>query len=215
MFLLLVACFAMGFGVSCPERARAQEGSSAPVDSSVAPPSDADSDALQKAMAASDKAVATALGKETLYDPDRFEFGVGFPRDYFDWLGTFAYERRVYVDPRFIHTIHAEVSYGHKDYLREGAMTFAWLLRPKKFWRPEWKVRPVIEGGIGGDVSVQFADLTGFDDWSSHAHAFVKSRLQVGAETDLSRHFGLAIRGRMVVPAHRPMDYAQVVLFLR
>jgi hypothetical protein len=64
-------------------------------------------------------------------------------------------------------------------------------------------------------VVVQFADIVGFDDWSSHARAFVKGHALAGIETDLSKRWGLAIRGRFTIPASRPLDYAQLVLFLR
>lgn len=214
--LLLAACLATGCFVACPDRARAQEEAADSTAAGVAaPPSPADSAAIAKAMRASDRAVAEALGKGGLYDLDRFELGVGFPRDYFDWLATFAYQRRVLTDPRFEHFLRPEASFGKKDYLTEGSVSLAWYLRPKRLWRPEWRIRPVVEGGIGGHIVVQFADITGFNDWSSHARFFVKSRLELGAETDLQGRFGLGVRGRLVVPAHRPLDYAQVFLFLR
>jgi len=166
-------------------------------------------------MRASAKAVAEALGKGRLGDPDRIELGVAMPEGYFDWLGTFGYRRRVLADTRFQHYVHAEVTYGKKDYLSEGSMSVAWYLRPERFWHPEWGVRPVLEGGIGAHVVVQFADLVGLDDWSSHARAFVKGHLVAGAETDLSNRVGLAVRGQFSIPTHHPLDSAQLVLFLR
>jgi hypothetical protein len=200
-----VACFATGsFVVSCPERARAQEEAS---------PSD--SAAIAKAMKASDQAVATALGKPHFQDPDRFELGAAMPEDYFDWLGTFGYRRLLLTDARFEHYLHTELTYGHKDYLSEGSISAVWYFRPESMWHPEWKVRPVLEGGIGGHIVVQFADLVGLNDWSSHAKAFVKSHIQAGLETDLTARTGLALRGRFTFPTHHPLDYAQVVLFLR
>ena len=166
-------------------------------------------------MQASDKAVAAALGKTHFDDPDRFELGAAMPEGYFDWLGTFAYRRRVASSPRVEHYLHAEATFGHKDYLSEGSISAVWYLRPKALWHPEWKIRPLLEGGIGGNIVVQFADLTGLGDWSSHAEFYVKSHLQAGVETDLSNRLGLGIRGRLTVPAHQPLDYAQAFLFLR
>jgi len=166
-------------------------------------------------MQASDKAVAAALGKSHFHDPDRFELGAAMPEDYFDWLGTLGYRRRLLTDTRFEHYLHTEATFGRKDYLSEGSISAAWYVRPLKFWHPEWGVRPILEGGIGGHITVQFADLYGLDDWASHARAFLKGHLQAGVETDLSDRLGLALRGRFTFPAHKPLDYAQVVLFLR
>jgi len=175
----------------------------------------ADSIAVAAAMAASDSAAAAATRAILATDADRLEFGVAVPEDYFDWLGTFGYRRRVSVDPRFEHWLQLEVAGGHKEYLTEGAVSAYWYIRPRKLARREWRIRPVIEGGLGGHLVVQFADLVGFDDWASHARTFVKGHGMVGLETDLSERFGLAIRGRITVPAHRPLDFAQLVLFLK
>jgi hypothetical protein len=171
--------------------------------------------AIAAAMKASAKAVAEALGKGRLDDPDRFELGVATPQGYFDWLATFGYQRRLLADPHFRHYLRTEATFVKKDYLTEGSASVAWYFRPEKFWHPEWRIRPVLEGGIAGHAVVQFADLVGIQDWSSHARAFVKTHLEAGAETDLSNRFGLAIRGRFSIPAHHPLDYAQLVLFLR
>jgi hypothetical protein len=68
--------------------------------------SPADSVAVAEAMAASDSAAAAARHRVALADPDRFEFGVATPQEYFDWLGTFTYRRRVATDARFAHVFH-------------------------------------------------------------------------------------------------------------
>lgn len=178
----------------------------------------ADSAAISAAMAASDSALAAGrepTRAERADDRSRFEFGAAMPEGYFDWLGTFGYRRRLITDTRFQHWLHAEAMFGTKDYLSEGAVSAAWFIRPLALWRPEWRVRPVVEGGIGGYIVVQFADIVGFDDWSSHARAFVKGHAVAGFETDLSSRWGIAVRGRFTIPANRPLDYAQVVLFLR
>src|SRR5262249_48767382 len=66
----------------------APSGGSTPGIPAQSAPSAADSTAIMKAMQASDRAVAQALGKGPYADPDRFELGIGVPRDFFDWLGT-------------------------------------------------------------------------------------------------------------------------------
>lgn len=166
-------------------------------------------------MAASDSVRAVALRGRTVTDPDRLELGIAFPEDYFDWLGTFGYRRRVKTDTRFQHWLHAELGFGTKDYLSEGSVSVAWMIRPKAFWHPEWRIRPVLEFGASANLVVQFADIVGFDDWSSHGRGFAKSHAVAGVETSLGDRFGLAVRGRFTIPAHRPLDYAQVVLFFR
>jgi hypothetical protein len=178
----------------------------------------ADSAAVAAAMAASDSALRAAIAPpraDRTADRDRFEFGMAMPEGYFDWLGTLGYRRLLVTDSRFQHWLQAEGMFGKKDYLSEGAASAAWFIRPLALWRPERKIRPVVEGGIAGYVVVQFADIVGFGDWSSHARAFVKGHAVAGFETDLSGRWGLALRGRFTIPASRPLDYAQVVLFLR
>lgn len=219
--LLLAACLvASSFVVYCPFEARAQEGATGDSTDSVQPMAPADSAALAAAMAASDSALAESTAPPSDRpvpgsDRSRLEFGVAMPKGYFDWLGTLGYRHRLLTDTRFEHWLHAEAIFGKKEYLSEGAASVAWFIRPLALWRPEWRIRPVVEGGVGGYVVVQFADIVGFGDWSSHARAYVKGHAVAGFETDLSIRWGLAIRGRFTIPASRPLDYAQVVLFLR
>jgi len=187
---------------------------------SVGPMAPADSAALAAAMAASDSALAVASAPRSDRSPltadrDRLELGMATPKGYLDWLGTLGYRRLLLTDARFSHWFHAEAMFGKKQYLSEGAGSVAWYIRPLALWRPEWRIRPVVEGGIGAYVVVQFANIVGFDDWSSHARAYVKGHAVAGFETDLSSRWGLAIRGRFTIPASRPLDYAQLVLFLR
>ena len=203
--------------VSGPLEARAQ-GGAAGENPGSAPMTPADSAAIAAAMAASDSALVAGrepTRAERANDGTRFEFGAAMPEGYFDWLGTFGYRRRLFTDTRFQHWLHAEAMFGKKDYLSEGAGSAAWFIRPLAFWRPERRIRPVVELGAGGYVVVQFADIVGFDDWSSHARAFIKGHAVAGLETDLSNRWGIALRGRFTIPASRPLDYAQVVLFLR
>lgn len=220
-FLVFAACLVAGsFVVSCPFEARAQGGAMGDSVGSVRPMAPADSAAVAAAMAASDSALVAALAPPLYHltlrtDRHRLELGVAMPKGYFDWLGTLGYRRLLLTDTRFEHWLHAEAIFGKKEYLSEGAASVAWFIRPLALRRPEWRIRPVVEGGVGGYVVVQFADIVGFEDWSSHARAYVKGHSVAGFETDLSSRWGLAIRGRFTIPASRPLDYAQLVLFLR
>ena len=219
--LLLVVCLAAAsFVVSRPLEAHAQEGAAGetPGTAAAAPAAPSDSAAIAAAMAASDSALAEARAPGRVARAkarDRFEFGVAMPEGYFDWLATAGYRRRLLTDVRFEHWLEADAMYSKKGYLSEGSVGVAWFIRPLAFWRPAWRIRPVIEGGVSGTIAVQFANIDGFDDWSSHARAFVKSHAVAGFETDLTGRWGIAVRGRFTVPASRPLDYAQVVLFLR
>ncbi|MEK7316825.1 MAG: hypothetical protein AAB011_11630 [Candidatus Eisenbacteria bacterium] len=223
--LLLAACLVAGaFVISSPLEARAQERATDDIIFAPLALAPADSAALAAAIAASDSAVAAAsapvaerpsAAAAVVENRDRVEVGVAMPEGYFDWLGTLGYRRNVLNDARFKHWLQIETTFGKKEYLSEGSASVAWYMRPHALWRPEWRIRPVVEGGIGGYIVVQFADIVGFEDWSSHARAFVKGHAVAGLETNLSDRFGLAIRGRFTIPANRPLDYAQLVLFLR
>jgi hypothetical protein len=177
--------------------------------------SPSDSTAVAAAMAASDSATYAAARREAFHDPDRFELGVASPDGYFDWLGTVAYRRLVAVDPRFEHTIHFELGAAHKDYLTEGAASAYWFARPRRILHGRGPIRPILEGGLGLHLAVQFADIVGFGDWASHARAFAKAHGVAGVEADLGDRWGVALRGRLTVPSHHPLDFAQLVLFLR
>ncbi|HSQ61070.1 MAG TPA: hypothetical protein VLT84_11700 [Acidobacteriota bacterium] len=210
--LALLTLLALAAWSASPRPAAAQTTDSRPGLSGL---SEADSLAVAAAMAASDSAAAAATRAILATDADRFEFGVATPEDYFDWLGTFGYRRRLSVDPRFEHWLHLEFALGHKEYLTEGATSAFWFIRPRVLTHRSWQVRPVIEGGVGTHLVVQFADLVGFDDWASHSRAFVKGHGVVGLETNFAGRLGLALRGRITIPSHRPLDYAQLVLFLK
>jgi len=192
-------------------------GDSATASQPMAP---ADSAAIAAAMAASDSALAEAqnpgaASRAAAANRARLELGVAMPKGYFDWLGTIGYRRLLLTDTRFQHWLQAEGMFGKKAYLSEGAVGVGWYIRPLALWRPAWKIRPVVEGGVAGYIVVQFADIVGFEDWSSHARGYVKGHAVAGFETDLSSRFGVAVRGRFTIPASRPLDYAQLVLFLR
>jgi len=203
--LLLAGAGVLASSVPGPALAQGSHGGLSPADSA----------AVAAAMAASDSAAAAAMRRAGRDDPDRFEFGVAAPQEYFDWLGTFAYRRRIGTDARFEHALHIELAGGHKDYLTEGAASAFWFASPKSIPQRNGRIRPILEGGVGAHLVVQFADIVGFEDWASHARAFAKMHGVAGVEADLSDRWGVAIRGRLTVPSHRPLDYAQFVLFLR
>ncbi len=218
-FLLLLACLAAGIVVvSRPLEARAEEGATGETPGSAQPTAPSDSAAIAAAMAASDSALAEARAPGRVARANavsRFEFGAAMPEGYFDWLATAGYRHRLLTDARFEHWLEVDAMYGKKRYLSEGSAGVAWFFRPLALWHPEWRFRPVVEAGVGGTIVVQFADIEGFNDWSSHARAYVKSHAVAGFETELTGRWGIAVRGRFTVPASRPLDYAQVVLFLR
>jgi len=145
----------------------------------------------------------------------RFEIGVARPNEFFDVLGTFGYRRFVREGGPFDQTMQFEVSGGWKDYLAEGSVGAYYLLRPIKSYKEEWKIRPLIEAGPGGHLTIQVANIEGFNDQSFHAKAFLKAHLYAGAEFLLSRKWGFLVRGRLTAPEHKPFDYAQAAILLR
>ena len=146
---------------------------------------------------------------------DRFEFGAAVPEGYFDVLGTFAYRRLIYTSRVFSQSMQAEVTGGIQDYLTEGSLSLYYFLRPLKFYKEEWRVRPLLEVGPGLHIVVQTADIEGFSETAFHTRAYFKTHGYAGAEFLLSPKFGFLVRGRLSVPAHRPLDYAQAAIFLR
>jgi hypothetical protein len=148
-------------------------------------------------------------------DRDRFEWGFAFVQGYFDGLGTFAYRRFLREGGPFQQNIVIEVQGGKKGYLSEGAVSLLYLFRPIRTFRPEWRIRPLLEVGPGGHVVVQVADIEGFDDTGFHTKAYGKMHAYAGVEALISRRWGILLRGRFTAPANRPLDYAQAAIFLR
>jgi len=161
------------------------------------------------------KPPVTSHLRRTPEERDRIELGAAMPDDYFDVLGTFGYRRFIRERAPFEQSIQIEVAAGKKDYLTEGALSLYYLFRPLKSYRESWKLRPLLEAGPGAHVVVQSAELTGLNETSFHAHAYLKAHLYGGAEYLLTRRVGFLVRGRITVPAHRPADYAQAAIFLR
>lgn len=161
------------------------------------------------------KAPPPELTDDQRLDRDRFEWGVAAVQGFFDGLGTFGYRRYVREGGPFQQNIALELQGGTKDYLSEGAFSLLYLFRPLRTFRPEWRVRPLLEAGPGAHLVVQVADIEGFDDTGFHTKAYLKMHAYAGVEAMLSRRWGVLIRGRLTTPADRPLDYAQAAIFFR
>lgn len=153
--------------------------------------------------------------RRTGEERDRFELGAAIPNHYFDIIGTFGYRRFLREGGPFEQAMQLEVSATRKDYLTEGSIGAYYLLRPLKSYREGWKLRPLLEAGPAAHLTIQVADIVGFNDQSFHAQAFLKGHLYAGAELLLSRKVGFLVRGRLTVPERRPFDYAQAAILLR
>jgi len=161
------------------------------------------------------KAPPPELTDDQRLDRDRFEWGVAAVQGFFDGLGTFGYRRYVREGGPFQQNIALELQGGTKDYLSEGAFSLLYLFRPLRTFRPEWRVRPLLEAGPGAHLVVQVADIEGFDDTGFHTKVYLKMHAYAGVEAMLSRRWGILIRGRLTTPADRPLDYAQAAIFFR
>jgi hypothetical protein len=153
--------------------------------------------------------------QRTAEERDRLELGAAIPRGDFDFLGTFGYRRFIREGGPFEQSILLELGGTAKDHLIEGSLSLYYFFRPLRSYKPEWKVRPIVEVGPGGHVVVQSADIEGFDDSAFHSQGYLKTHLYLGFEVLLSDKLGFLVRGRATVPEHRPLDYAQAAIFLR
>ncbi len=134
---------------------------------------------------------------------------------FFRILGSVAYRRWVGQGPVFEQNMMLEVSGSAKKQLTEGAFGFYLFMRPSLTYRDSWRIRPLIEFGPAAHAVVQVASLEGLGRTLYRSEVYVKTHGYVGAEALVSRRIGLLIRGRVSVPSHRPMDYAQAAIFLR
>ncbi len=148
-------------------------------------------------------------------DRDRFELGAAVVSGPFDALGTFGYHRSLRRGNPFETWMHIEVSGGGSGYLREGAASVGFLLRPTRFIHRDWPIRPILEFGPAGHVVMQVAEIRGFGESAFHTHVYLKTHAYAGFDIPLGARVGLVARGRLSIPAHRPLDYAQIALFLR
>ena len=108
-----------------------------------------------------------------------------------------------------------EVTGAKQDYLTQGTLSLYYLMRPLVSFRQEWRVRPLLEFGPGLHLSVQTADINGFSGTSFHAKSYIKSHAYGGVEFLMTHRVGFLVRGRISIPDHRPLDYAQAAIFLR
>ena len=157
----------------------------------------------------------TSRMQRTGEERDRVELGAAIPRGDFDFLGTLGYRRFIREGGPFEQSMLLEVGGTGKGHLIEGSLSLYYFFRPMASYRPEWKLRPIVEVGPGGHVVVQSADIEGFDDSAFHSQGYLKTHLYLGFEYLLSNKFGILARGRLSVPEHRPLDYAQAAIFLR
>jgi hypothetical protein len=201
--LFVIASAGSGLG------ALAQE--AAPADSAaVVPPS-----AMDLKLAETPTGAAVAPADDRRLDRDRFEWGVAVVQGYFDGLGTFGYRRFLREGGPFQQNLAIELEAGKKGYLSEGSVGLLFLFRPLRTFRPEWRLRPLLEFGPGGHLVIQVADIEGFADTGFHSHAYAKMHAYAGVEALITRRWGILVRGRFTTPADRPLDYAQVAIFLR
>jgi hypothetical protein len=203
---------------------------SAPADSSAAPPPAAPPPAVAEPSAAPADTGNIVYppatppiphGKieshleRTSEERHRFEIGAARPNEFFDMVGTFGYRRFMREGGPFEQSLMVEASGTGKDYLAEGSIGAYYLLRPMKSYKEEWKIRPLIEAGPGGHLTVQVASIEGFNEQSFHAKGFLKAHLYGGFEFLLSRKWGFLVRGRLTAPENKPFDYAQAAILLR
>jgi len=160
-------------------------------------------------------AQSPADSTEDARDRDRLELGAAVVSGPFDALGTFGYHRLLRRDTSFEWLVHVELSGGSAGNLREGAGSVAILFRPTRFIHRDWPIRPILEFGPGGHLVFQSADVRGFGETAFHTHVYLKTHVYAGFDIPLSSRVGLVTRGRLTVPTHKALDYAQIALFLR
>jgi len=148
-------------------------------------------------------------------DRERLELGVGLVRGYFDAVGSLAYRRYVRERRGWAQFAMGELSGTKKGYLSEGVASAYYLFRHRRTWKPDGRLRPLLEAGPGAHLAVQSAHIVGFNERPFHAKVFLKVHAYAGLEALLSSRVGLLIRGRLSVPEHRPLDYAQAAIFRR
>jgi hypothetical protein len=148
-------------------------------------------------------------------DNDRFELGAAIVDGPFDAIGTFAYHRFVRRGGPFENWAHVEISGGKTDFLKEGTVSAAYLLVPLRTVHHDWRIRPILAVGPGAHLVVQVADVQGFNETAFHARGYLKLQTLAGLEAVIGARWGLVARGRLDLPAHRPLDYAQIALFFR
>ncbi len=148
-------------------------------------------------------------------DLDRVELGAAAVQGYFSTVGTVAYRRFALEHGALQHWVVGEMTGTKRVDLWEGTASAYWMVRHRLTYRPQWRLRPLLEVGPGLHLAVQAARIRGFSTTPFHARVFVKTHAYAGAEFLVTCRLGLLVRGRMTVPNHQPFDYAQAAIFLR
>ncbi len=216
---LVLAVAVWGIGVGSATAQAPADTTAAPPPASPAPP---DTTAVTAPLPADTTTFAPRDSFEAIEldpparDRDRFELGAAKVKggDY-DFLGTFAYHRFVRKKPALEQWIHVELSGGKADQITELAASVAYLFRPTKGTKRSWPIQPIFEFGPGFHLVNQIADIEGFGDNAFHTHAYLKAHAYAGFDVPLGVHLGLVTRGRLTVPSHHALDYAQIAFFLR
>jgi hypothetical protein len=157
----------------------------------------------------------TSTVSRTSEEIDRFEIGAAFPDDYFDVLASLGYRRFMREGGPFEQSLQIELAGMKQDYLFDAAASVYYLFRPLKSYREEWRLRPLLEFGPGAHLDVQVAEIEGFNETAFHGKGYLKMHGYFGAEWILTRGFGIMAKGRLGVPNHKVLDYAQAAIFLR
>lgn len=157
----------------------------------------------------------TSTFSRTGEEKDRVELGGGRVKGFFDAVGSLAYRRFVGESNTFERSIMAELTGSAKDQLTEGTASVYLLLRPSATYRESQRIRPLVEFGPAVHVVVQVASLEGLSRTRYKSQVYIKSHGYAGFEVLATNRLGFLVRGRISIPSHRPLDYAQAAIFLR
>jgi hypothetical protein len=179
------------------------------VDSTAVPPQ------TQEPAPAQEQPRVTSRVRYVPEDRDRFEFGAGPVQGFFNLLYSVSYRRWLSQGPAFEQSLMLEVTGSAKDQLTEGAFGIYIFMRPSFTYKESGRIRPLLEFGPAAHTVVQVASLEGLSRTVFRSQVYVKTHGYVGFEARISGRLGFLVRGRISVPSHRPMDYAQAAIFLR
>ncbi len=157
----------------------------------------------------------TSTFRRTSEETDRFELGGGVVKGFFDSVGSFGYRRYIGENPGLERSLMAELTGTAKNQLTEGVFSVYFLMRPTATYRESWRIRPLVEFGPAVHTVFQAASLEGLNRTRYKSEVYLKTHAYAGFEALLTRRWGFLARGRMSVPSHRPLDYAQAAIFLR
>jgi hypothetical protein len=157
----------------------------------------------------------TSTLRRTGVELNRFELGVGAVKGFFDVVGSLGYRRYLSEGTIFERSLMLELTGAAKNQVTEGAFSLYFLMRPLATYKTSWRLRPLIEFGPGAHTVVQVASLSGLNRTRYASHVYVKTHAYAGFEALLTNRFGILVRGRVSIPSHRPLDYAQAAIFLR